>query len=798
MQRLLLLIVILFLTISAFPQKVVSGFIKDNDGKAASYATLKFFSLSDTTHPQVEKIADETGLYFVQVKDTGKYIAKVAATGMKDTVIAFTVTNNATKLDIVLIPSGNRLGDVIVSAQSNPPMIQRRIDRIVMNVSNNPLSGGKSALELMSLAPGVFVNSDESISINGNNGTHMMVNGKLLQLNGRDLTNYLSNLRAEDIESIEVIAHPPAQYDAEGSGGLINIVLKKNRKAGLNGTINAGYTQGRYAGTNEGVTLNYNKDKLTLFGNYSYNYLKSFFDNTQTNYSGDTLMFTPSHRINYHHGNMVRLGGTYDIDKKQYIGVEYNGSFNYTDLSYSSITNIISPDTLNNNYSDSYAPLIWKSNYNNVSLNYHLNTGTNGSQFEILSDYTHNLVNIQSDNNTVFYDYNRDYLSDTAFGTTTPSTAKIFTADIHYKNVFSRATSLLFGGKISLTNIDNSSTNYYLHNGQKLDSLPLNFDYLYKEKMYAGYASLNTKLLNTEVQLGLRGEYTDISGVLTQLNNNQNNPQHYFKLFPTVFLKRNLNKNSSDFLAFTYSRRIQRPGFSDLNPYQYYSNYYTLTKGNPYLAPSYINSFQLGYTLKNNYNVSAFFSKQINMVGEYWTGVPDSLLTISTYENFGNRYNYGIEFYVPVKVAKWWNMQNDITLRHIKQNGQGYTISVSAIEFQTTQEFILPHSWMISIDGRSHSKGTFGNFVAKPFTIMDLGIQKKLLHNKFIAKVVWNDMFGLMKLSNTAYYDGGAINFGSKRQWQTFQLSLLYNFDLGKTFQTHNLQSSSTEEKSRL
>jgi iron complex outermembrane recepter protein len=797
MRKLILILVILLLTANAFSQNVISGFVKDETNAFVPFATLKF-RLKGSTDIKVGKIVDDTGRFVVAVKDAGNYVVDFSATGYKDTTIGFEVTSAAINLELYVRREEKSLKEFVVTANSNRPMIQRKIDRVIMNVSNNPLAGGKSSLELMNLAPGVFVNSDGAISINGNNGTRVMVNGKLLQLSGGDLSNYLSNLRAEDIESVEVVAHPPAQYDAQGTGGMINIVLKKNRKAGLSGTVNAGYTQGVYGGTNEGISLNYNSGKLTLFGNYSYNYLKSYENTTTTRNNNEALITTNIQRINRDKGNMVRFGGTYDINKKQYLGIEYNGSFRNHEHSYNSITDIVYPHDDQNQSLTGTSPVTRKTSYHNVSINYHLNTDTKGSELEALADYTHNTLTSVSSNHSVFYDYYQKYTGDTAFGTTTPSAAKIFTADLRYKNVLSKVSNLSFGTRMSITSIDNSAENYVVVNEQKVPNLPLDFNYKYSEDIYAGYINFNTTFLKTEVQIGLRGEYTKLVGVLRQLDNNQRNPNDYFNLFPSVFLKRNLNKEAADYLTFSYNRRLERPSFSDLNPYQYYVDYYTLAKGNPYLTPSYSNSFELSYTLKNKYTASVFLDVQDKMIGEYFYSYPDSLVSVDMRENFGTRYNYGISFSIPVTIAKWWSMQNNITLRHVKQTGQGYVIEGSPVELQSIQEFKLPKSFAITVNGFYRSKIMFGNFVITDVGQIDAGIQKKLFHNKLLVRAAANDVFKLMKMRSVAYYTGGAIHFISDRQWQTFNLSLVYNFSVGKVFKTRKLESSSKEVKSRL
>ena len=795
-QLTFIILLILLSSVSCFPQNIISGTVKDNEGTPVPYSTLRFYMGNNAKEIKAEKIADSAGNYMVQVKETGDYSLAASSIGYRDTVIHFVVTSHAATDNVIMAKQENYLTNVVITA-GPPPMITRKIDRVVMNVSDNPLATGKSSLELMNLAPGVFVNNG-SISINGNSGTKVMVNGRLLQISGDDLINYLTNLRAEDIQSVEIIAHPPAQYDAEGTGGLINIILKKNKKAGFSGSANAGYVQGKYAGTNDGINLNFNKDKFTLFGSYYYNKLKSF-ENTFISRTGEgATLTTQTNRINHDVGNQIRLGGTYDINKNQYVGLEYNHSYSSGNFSYNSVTNVNYPDPAQNQKILGIFPFSRKGSYNNVGFNYHLNTDSAGSEFVLLSDYTQNKMTPISNATSSFYDYENNFLRDTAYQNETPNNAKIFTADAHYKKVFSKTTSFSLGAKLSNTNIDNMANYQFEKGGEFLENPSQDFEYVYHENIYAGYVNYDANVLKTDLQVGLRGEYTNLVGTLTQLNNNARNPNDYFSLFPSLFLKKNLNKEESDFLTFNYSRRIERPSFSDLNPYEFFVDNYTIARGNPYLVPSYINSYELAYTLHNKYSATAFLYQQRNMIGEYIVTNPDTLLTIDMRKNFGARYNYGVEFYIPLRVARWWQMQNDITVRYESLSAQGYAIKEPIYEFKTTQEFNLPKSFMISVSAFYFSKDISGSFLSKNLAQIDVGVQKKFFHNKLIAKAAANDIFGLRKLNAIGYYDGGTMVFKSNRQWQTFNLSLIYNFNLGKVFKTHTLERSNAEEKERL
>ena len=259
MKTLISLFVLLSLSITGFSQHTLTGKVMDSEQDPLAYAAVSVSKKDSTERYITSKITDSLGAFAVSVPAAGKYLVRATAVGYADKIVEINADGSAT---IALTKKENTLSDV--SVQAKKPLIERKADRLVMNVDNNPLAAGKSSLEAIGLAPGVLVR-DGQIVLNGMTGTRVMVNGKLLKLSGDDLTSYLSSLRSDEIQSIQIIAHPPAEYDAEGSGGLINIILKKQTALGLSGAVYGNYTQGKYPETSEGTQLNFQKGKLWLF-----------------------------------------------------------------------------------------------------------------------------------------------------------------------------------------------------------------------------------------------------------------------------------------------------------------------------------------------------------------------------------------------------------------------------------------------------------------------------------------------------------------------------------------------------
>lgn len=775
----------------------ITGKVMDEGGKPIPFASIFVSKQNGTANNRITgKMTAEDGSFKLTVDSAGIYILKATYTSYNDFTTEINVKAPVNLEAIVLSQKENQLALVSVTGQA--PLITKKIDRLVMNVQNNALTAGKSSFELMNLAPGVFVN-DGQISINGNPGTRVMVNGKILQLSGDDLKNYLNGLRADEIQSIEIIAHPPAEYDAQGSGGFINIVLKKQKAAGFNGSANAGYSQGRYASTNEGLQLNFKKDKLALFGSYSFDKTKDYEDSRLSRTINDSIKYrSQANRINNSTSHRVHSGGIYDIDSKQYVGLDYTGSFTSGTSPYNSAIDITYPDIRNSQNVNGSYPRSNSRNYNNIGLNYHITLDSVGSGFVFLYDYTHNDSKVFSSAQSNFYDYKDVFLRDTSFRNQTPSKAKINTIDTKYTKAFNKNSAVSIGAKFTASRISNSARYESFEDNVWVNEPALNYLYDYKENIIAGYMNYSVRFLNTDAQLGLRGENTRTEGNL--ITSNIDTKRNYFNLFPTVFLKHSTNKDNSNYLTFYYGRRIERPSYNDLNPYETYADNYSIGRGNPYLNPSYTNSVELGFTLLNKYTITAAYDRQKDIIAQYAVQSPaDSLITIYTRQNFGKRTNAGITVYTPVSIRKWWSLNNNLSVQRQNISLQDIGIKKTIFSLQMNQVFTLPNQFSINLNGMYFSHIIMGNYLLDHIFTMDAGVQKKMLNNKLIAKVAMSDLFNSLKINGDIYYSNANIGrLEQKRQTQTVNLSLIYNFDLGKAFTVKKMESSNADERGRL
>lgn len=803
MKILLVLCSLFSLSISGFSQTVVSGNIKDQTGAPVAFAFVTIIT-SDSSHKNIAaKIADTSGKFEITLKDKGRYVIRATAVGFDETRKNISVNQTSSQVDLIMKKSINNLHDVTVNARR--PIVERKIDRLVMNVENNPLATGKSSMETIGLAPGVLIYNNQ-ILLNGIPVSKIMVNGKMLQLSGDNLTNFLNSLRSEDIKSIEIMTHPPAEYDAEGAGGIINIILKKGGQTGLNGSIYGNFSEMskyfNFPGTSDGAQLNFKKGKVGLFANYDYNYRKHFQYLTQSRSFSNNGTYTAEDNANKHSSsNDVHTGLTYDITDKQYLAIDYTGSFSNDAENWIAKSKVTYPtNPTNNSTSNGSFPNVWSGKYNDVGLNYHIQTDTLGSSFTLLSDYTHNAnqVNNSVTNTTI----TNDISTDTAYRNFTPSVAKIFTADAKYLKVFNAASNLSFGAKISSTNINNEANFQYQspYGSPWINSNDQNFIYNYKENIIAGYINYQGKILNTIVQAGLRGENTHYSGTLYDTAYAKTG-KNYFGLFPSLFLKRNLNKAGDESLTFIYTRRLSRPSFDNLNPHVVYVDNYTTGRGNPYLQPEYDNSYEVNYTLKNKYTFTAnyFYAKDVIINGIHpVAGSPDQMTQQPV--NSGTSDKWMLSAYIPVNITKWWTTQEyaEYDYRHLNAPG-AYNFSKNLVTLSTNMQFDLGKNLTASLHAFYLNSIISNNAILDHISGMDIALQKKFFNKRLTLKAALDDVFSTENnVKGTFYYTNFNLDFSDIERKQKFTLGIVYNFDLGKAFKSHKIESSNEEEQSRL
>lgn len=793
-QLLSYLTFLLLLPISLHAQKKtnLSGKIVNDKGHPLPYATVL---VRKTAKGPITNstTSDENGLYQLSLAAADSAYIEISLLGYFKKNSAIATKQGTTLKDLVLSPDPNVLSEVVVQARKNK--ITRKIDRLVVNVEQNSAVAGRSSMALFSTLPGVFVHNGQ-ISVNGVYGTRVMINGRMLKLSGNDLKNYLETIKADDIKEVEVIAHPSAEYDAEGMGGILNIILKTNREFGLNARIGNDFSigMGKYPSYRPNIGVDLRKGKFNFSAGYSYSWAKEFQDIEQQRTIGtDGAYDSRSQEIDTATTQSVRFSSTYDINEHHFVAIDYRGSYGDRKANTNSKAAITYPDATNNTTSAGSFPILTNNNYSNVGLNYEWKTDSLGSKLTLVSDYTYRNNRGQSTTNSETFDPSNALLSDTTFTFFYPSISNIVTGELKYNWKFKSGASLSFGGKYSSTDIKNKNSYAY----DDMNDRESAFDYHYQESIGAGFVTLTGSLFKIDYSLGLRGEHSDIKGDLT---GSQDTSIHssYFNLFPNVSLQRTLDKEGMNMLTLAYSKRITRPSFQQLNPFKYYIDNYTVETGNPYLTPQFRHSVELSYLFRQKYYASLSYTKINNVINQVLETDENSGILTALRRNNGVNKVWTATFSIPVQITKAWSMSNNLLFTHSESIAPEFQLKKNSFVFQTEQDITLPKNWGLTLNGFYTPRVLTGNVVTGRIASVDFGVRKQLFDKKLVINANVSDIFYTNNFTAKSYFRDNVIRIRQKEQSRTVTLSLLYNLNLGKAFKVKKIEKSNTEEKERL
>ena len=805
MRLIFLLAAIILINTTSKTQSSIRGKVHSSTGKPVAGANVLLLNAKDSVLVK-GVISTEDGNYSFTNIVPGSYIIGSSFTGFKQSYTpAFSIKtpNDNINLDnIELRKEEVALDNVTVT--SKKPLFEQKIDRMVINVASSITSAGSTALDVLERSPGVTVDrQNNAIAINGKNGVVVMINGKISRMPMSALVQLLSGMSSDNIEKMEIITTPPANFDAEGNAGYINIVLKSNHNYGTNGSYSAtlGYNNGEESLGS--FNINHRKGKLNLYGDYSYSRFHwgqgfSFF-HAINNQGKLTENFSNSDRDALQVYHDARIGLDYELNKKTIIGGLINTYFSRWTMDANNTGTVYinkQPDTLSN--VDNHE----NHNLSSYSINVNLQHSYNANEKITLNvDYLY-----YRDNNPVSYlnnYYNGSgsfvYAQNVKSSKLTPVNFWVGTAD--YSKKLSKKTDLEAGIKGTLSQFNNEVKIERLVQDIWKTDPALSAIYDLKESIAAAYTSITINLSEKiGIKGGLRYEYTNSNlGSITQKNIVD---RHYGRLFPSFFFSNSFNENNA--VNFSYSRRITRPTFWDLAPFVIFIDPNTFFSGNTALQPAISDGVNASYTYKKKI-MSLAYSYTTDPISNFQPKVDATTnkQTLSA-ENMENMKTFNISFSLPFTINKWWSMQNNLAGSWQKINAF-YNNAPLAIEnknynLNSTQTFKLPKDYSLEVSGFYYSGGLFGFYRMKPFGSLDFGAQKKLKNNK------GNLRFGVSNVLNTQKYnlsvDQPQYNLVIKNKFQfaytNWRLTYTRNFGNDKVKQKRDRSTGAEEEKSRV
>jgi len=758
----------------------ITGTIISEKNEASNNTIIYLMDSSNKTIIKTETPAENGNFLFENVT-AGTYLIKISENGKQLYLGEPFSANQSTELKtITLSAATSAINEVVIT--KTKPYIERQDGKMILNVESAIGSTGTSAFEVLEKAPGVNVDSNDNISLRGKTGILIQIDGKPTPMSGSNLANYLRGIPSGAIDKIEFITNPSAKYDAAGSA-IINIKMKKEKKAGVNGSVSSSYGQGKYPKTNNNMSLNHGGKKLNLFGSYSFAYREGFNnlildrnfyegENFNGKYEQDNYL-----KMNFRN-HIGRIGADYTLNDKHSFGIIVNkvsNRFDPTGKNYSSVF-----DETNAQVSRFETDNRSKDNWHNQSLNlnHKFVIDTLGTEWTTDFDYA-NYGNDTKQNFTTRY-FNPDntfsqipYLlhGDLA------GDLNIFSLKTDYVTTLKNKLKVESGLKSSYVKADNNLAFYDISTGNPEFDATKSNHFIYKENINAAYANFSKGLGKWNFTLGLRVENTNITG--HQLVGNTSVSDSYTQLFPSAFASYSFNEKNS--LELNYSRRIQRPSYDQLNPFKFYLDPTTYKEGNPYLEPQTTHSLELTHVLNQKIYTTLSFSRTNDNITETISPSPtEEKVTIQSNKNLAYVDIYSLAFIIPVPVTKWWDTTNNLNFYVGSYNGTVANTTLSNAgnftwNVNSANKFKLGNGFFAELTAEYRAKERYAFDLIEPIWFVNTGLQKKF-KNTSSLKLAMNDVFNTNNIQATVKYTGYKETFDVSRDTRVITLSYTYNF----------------------
>lgn len=786
-------------------QGKISGKLIDQKQNLIAFATLSLFNKVDSNLIK-GTISNDLGDFVFDHVGIGRYFITIEAIGFeKRNIELIIIDSNKLSFNlnsIVLQTSVQQLNTVSIT--KTKPLVERKADQTILTISNSILATGNTALEILSRAPGVTINNEGNISLRGKGGVSVMINGKLSSLSSDQLVTLLRNMNGNAIETIALINNPSAKYDAAGSGGIINIKLKKNQNYGTNVNLLLGGGYGSYHKSNAGLNFNHRDQKINLFGSYDYSNNKEFENlglKRSNPYQTEITYFDQKGRDRYNRtNNSYKLGLDYEIDSKNTIGLLVSG---YTNKAKNSTTNNTMIGSLPSSVDSSIVMKnIGDYKYNNqtYNLNYKSAIDSNGQELNVDLDYATFKNTSKSTYENDFYDANSLILKPTfIFRNAAPSTIKIWSGKIDYTYPFSEKTKLETGIKSAYVITNNDFIQENLIHNKWINDVDYSNSFNYKEVINAAYANFHHKFKGLNLQIGLRAEVTNSEGYSPSAQSKVK--RNYVDLFPSVSLTKAINEDHE--FGLTYNKRIDRPDYQSLNPFVYFADLYTFSQGNPYLNPQYTHSFDFNYNYKQKWSATIGYSNTKDVIT---TTLINDLVKKTLFileQNLASQQHYNLNIGAPITITKWWETNNDFTLYYTKfksPNLMGNPFSSGKLSYilNTSQSFSITKAINGELAMDYQSAQVYGTYAVKPLYGIDLGLSKAFAGKRANLKLAVNDVFNMRKANIKSAIPLQDYQLYQKQESRIFRLSFSYNFGSSAIKAVRERSKSSDTEQSRV
>lgn len=787
LKNLLILLFLSLFSFGVFAQKsIIKGKIADSQTNTAlSYASIRIFKKSDEKLVS-GTISDDNGAFSINAND-GEYYALVEFVGYKPLKTSPFVLQKEIDLGMIKVESSSKsLDEVTVRAEKST--MELALDKRVFNVGKDLANAGGTASDVLMNVPSISVEPDGGVKLRGSDNVRILIDGKPSGLVSFKGGAGLQSLPANLIERIEVITNPSARYEAEGMAGIINIILKKDRNQGLNGSIDV--ITGYPVNQGLGVNLNYRKNKINFFLNYgiAYRIQPNIATTYQEVFQENNKLFSEQDRNGAVTGfnNNIRGGLDYFFNEKSILTASYlfrrSDARRITDLTYLDFlgnkNNLIrttyrqqdeTEDEPNSEYALSYKKEFKKKNHNLTAEIRFLDNWERSDQ--LFTQNAFNKDNSIDKNETLIQNSLNDEFE------------KQWLFQLDYTQPFGKEGKFETGLRSSFRDMVNDFVvNQKNEKGEFVPLPNLKNYFIYDENIHAWYGILGNKSNKFTYQAGLRAEWTDVKTTLRETN--EINPRQYANLFPSVHTTYNFTKN--DAVQISYSRRIRRPFYNDLSPFMTFADNRNFFAGNPNLNPEFTNVFEIGhikYMENGSLSSSVYFRDTKDKIQSIRT--VDSQGFASTLpQNLAGEMSFGAEFVSQINLKKWYKA--DLSFNFFKaiidgsNIDQTYKRETYSWFVRHTSRFSLPKKLDIQLRGNYEApqKTVQGKRLALFY--MDFSVSKEIFKGKGTLNLNIMDVFNSRIMRFTAEGDNFFTEGSSQFRRRQNNLTLNYRINNGK------------------
>ncbi|WP_207434575.1 TonB-dependent receptor [Sabulibacter ruber] len=793
----------------AFGQFSVSGRVEEAAGEPTPFANVLLLNATDSALVK-GVLAGDNGTYLIENIKPGKYLLAASMVGSGKTFSpAFTVPEapSGKKVIHLVLPGGStQLKEVQVVGQK--PLFEQQLDRLVVNVQGSIVSAGSTALDVLERSPGITLNrQSNSISISGKDGVIVMINGKQSRVPISSIFQMLSGMNAGNIEKVEIITTPSAQYDAEGNAGIINLVLKKNENYGTNGAYSLTMGYGWYEKPAGTFNLNHRTEKLNLYSDYSfsrdheYNGIETFRQTTHQGQVTQTSSFNSRQPVTTNHTG--RVGFDYTLTPKTTLSGLVSGFSDRWDTGPKDEVGT-SETRINGNLESVVRTQHrevnhWRHLMGNLNLTHKL---PQNQEITIDTDYLY-----YHDRNPHHYTFNYEWYEsaermEEQLGMEKTTPIKLWVSKLDYRNSLAENTSLEAGVKVTLSKLRNKVEVQNYRDGVWEPNPEFSQHIRMLEDIGAAYLNVRHQLpYKIKLQTGLRYEYTHTD--LATIERQRIVDRRYGNFFPSIFVSRDLTKKSS--VQVSYSRRITRPTYNNLAPFVFFIDPNSFLSGNTNLRPTITNAYQGTYRFLDSYLLSVGYSYDKTPIVAWQLHLdPETNKQYARAENLKYAHNFSLNFSFPLSPTNWWQIQSNLMGIWISNtglyDGQEVTINGGFASVNISQSFKLPKSFSAELSGFYLSRRPMGIAYGKPFGSLNAGLQKELPNEKGVLRLAIEDIFWtrrfrlLSDLKDLNLYSDFDGVFSDPR---VVRLTYSRNFGNRKMKAATKRETSSEEERKR-